>query len=144
MLKSSSPKRLWDHCIELEALIRSDTALAVYGLEGQVPETVMTGQTDDISNLCRYEWFQWMMYCQPKEVHPDNNMAMGRYNGPAIDVGNAITYKILLPNGNYVYRSTVRPWTPVEEANPVFLVDSEKYMSQVKEALGASCTVGYF
>ena len=26
----------------------------------------------------------------------------------------------------------------------MFLVDSENYMSQVKEALGASCTVGYF
>ena len=32
MLKSASPKRLWDHCIELEALILSNNALTIYGL----------------------------------------------------------------------------------------------------------------
>ena len=57
MLKSGYPKSLWDHCIELEALIRSHTALDIYGLEGQVPETVMSGQTGDISSLCEFEWF---------------------------------------------------------------------------------------
>ena len=58
MLSSGSPKLLWDHCIELQALIRSHTALDIYGLEGQVPETVMTGQRAAISILCEYEWFQ--------------------------------------------------------------------------------------
>ena len=57
MLKSASPKQLWDHCIELEALIRLNTALDIYSLEGQLTETVMTGQNDDIINLCEYEWF---------------------------------------------------------------------------------------
>ena len=55
MLKSGSPKPLWDHCIKLEAQIRSHTALDIYGLEGQVPETLMTGQTGYISNLCEFE-----------------------------------------------------------------------------------------
>jgi hypothetical protein len=39
MIKTGSPKRLWDHCIELEALVRSNTALEIYALEGQTPET---------------------------------------------------------------------------------------------------------
>ena len=71
-------------------------------------------------------------------------MAMRRYLGPSIEGSNAMTYKILSPDGNYVYRSTIRPWTPVEEANPVFLGDHEKNISQVQEALGAACTVGDF
>ena len=37
MLKSESPKQLWDHCIELNALIRSNTALDIYVIESQVP-----------------------------------------------------------------------------------------------------------
>ena len=37
MLKSKIPKRLWDHCIALKVLIRSDTALYIYGLEDHVP-----------------------------------------------------------------------------------------------------------
>ena len=65
ILKSASPKQLWDNCIELEALIRSNNVLDIYGIEGQVPETVLTGQTGDISNLCKYEWFQWVIYYQP-------------------------------------------------------------------------------
>ena len=57
MLKSGCPKPLWDHRIELEALICSHTALDVYGLQGQFPETVMSGQTGDISSVCEFEWF---------------------------------------------------------------------------------------
>ena len=110
MLKSASPKQLWDHCIELKALIRSNTALDIYGIESQVPETVMTGQTDDIRNICKYEWLQWVMYYQPKDGYPNDKMVMGRYLGPAIDVGNFTTYKIFLPDGNYICRLTVRPW----------------------------------
>ena len=55
MMSEGSPKRLWNHCIELEGLVRSHTSLDLYDLEGQVPETVMTGQTADISNLCEYK-----------------------------------------------------------------------------------------
>ena len=85
-----------------------------------------------------------MIYYQPKEGYPNDKMVMGRYLGPAIDVGNYMTYKIFFPDGNYVCCSTVSPWTPVEEVNHVLLVDRGKYMSQLQEALGAACTVGDF
>ena len=54
-------------------------------------DTVMIGQNSDISHLCEYEWFQWVIYYQPKEGYPDDKMAMERYLGPTIEVGNAIT-----------------------------------------------------
>ena len=99
MLKSGSPKPLWDHCIDLEALIRSHTDRELYGLEGQVPETVMSVQTGDISSLCEFEWFEWVMFFQPKETYPDENMFICRWLGPAIDVGTDMTYNILRPDG---------------------------------------------
>ena len=107
MLKVGSPKPLWDHCIKLEARIRSHTALNIYGLKGQVPETLMTGQTGDISNLCEFEWFQWVMFYQPMAGYPDDIMFISRWLGPAIDVGAAMTYKILHPNDRYVCRGTI-------------------------------------
>ena len=55
MLKTGTPKPLWDHCIELQALIRSHTALDIFGLQGQVPETVMMSKTVDMNNLCEFE-----------------------------------------------------------------------------------------
>ena len=54
---SGCPEPLGNHCIELEALILSHNALEIYGLEGKVPETVMSGQTGDISSLYEFEWF---------------------------------------------------------------------------------------
>ena len=38
---TESPKKLWDHCLELEALNRLNTALDIYLIGGEVPETVM-------------------------------------------------------------------------------------------------------
>ena len=72
MLKKGSPKRLWDHSIELADLVRSHTAHDVYMLEGEVPETMMTGQTADISNLCEYEWYEWVMFRDALASYPDD------------------------------------------------------------------------
>ena len=38
MIKTGTPKRLWDHCIELQAFIRSCTTNSIYMTNGQVPE----------------------------------------------------------------------------------------------------------
>jgi hypothetical protein len=48
MLRSGCPKRLWDDCIIREAYVRSHTSLDIYGLEGQVPESKVKGETEDI------------------------------------------------------------------------------------------------
>ena len=41
MIKSNSPKKLWDDCIELEMEIRSCPTNNVFGLKGEVARTVM-------------------------------------------------------------------------------------------------------
>jgi hypothetical protein len=57
MIKTGSPRVLWDHCIELEALIRSSTSNSVYMTNGEVPETIMTGSTANISHICEFGWY---------------------------------------------------------------------------------------
>ena len=144
MLRSGSPKKLWDHSLELEGAVRSHTCLDIYALDGQVPETVMMGQTADISHLCEYEWFDWVMYYEPVNGYPNDKVTIGRYLGPAIDVGTAMTMKILKPNGGYVCRSTVRPWTKEEEANPIHIANRTDFMTTVHDNLGPVCTVTDF
>ena len=56
MMRCLSPAKIWYHCIELEALIRSHTALDIYELKGQVTETLLSGQTTDISPFIEHEW----------------------------------------------------------------------------------------
>jgi hypothetical protein len=58
MLCSGCPKRLWDDCIIREAYVRSHTSLDIYGLEGQVPESNIKGETVDISTIAEYAWYE--------------------------------------------------------------------------------------
>jgi hypothetical protein len=56
LIKTGSPKTLWDHCLELEALVHSDTSNDIYMTNGQVPETIMKGTTADISHIAEFGW----------------------------------------------------------------------------------------
>jgi hypothetical protein len=62
MIKTGAPKCLWDHCIELEGLIRYHTANDIYATGGEVPETIMKGGTADISHICEFAWYDWVMF----------------------------------------------------------------------------------
>ena len=117
MIRSQAPKKFWDHCLELEAYVRSCIAHDHFDLNGEVPETVI-GQPADISNICEYEWYQWIKYIEPTAQFPDPKWRLGRYLGPATDVGSMLTSKILSSSGRDVPRSTIRPLTDEEMANP--------------------------
>jgi hypothetical protein len=51
ILRSGCPTRFWDDCIIREAYVRSHTSLDIFGLEGQVPESKIKGDTVDISTI---------------------------------------------------------------------------------------------
>ena len=54
MIKSNSPKKLWDDCLELEMEIRSCTANNVIELKSEVQRTVVKGETANITQLCEF------------------------------------------------------------------------------------------
>ena len=67
-------------------------------------------------------------------------MFIGRWLGPAIDVGNSMTYKILQPDGGYVCRSTLRSWTSNEEANPVRMAERVSFMKHPNSCIDHAAT----
>ena len=85
-----------------------------------------------------------MTLLQPKETYPDDKMFIGRWLGPAIDVGTAMTYKILRPDGGYVYRSTLRSWTSDKEANPIRMSDRVSFMKQLNSCIGHASKLSDF
>jgi hypothetical protein len=99
MIKTGSPRVLWDHCIVLEALIRSSTSNNIYMTNGKGPETIMTGSTTIISHICEFGWYDWVMFRDNVPTFPDVKLTLGQYLGPATDVGSALTTKILKSNG---------------------------------------------
>ena len=135
MTKSGSPKKLWDHCLELEGLIRSHTALDIYKLNGEVPETIMTGDTADISIIAEHAWYDWVKFYDPVgNTFPEDTTYLGRYLGPAIDVGPALTAKILKSNGEVVFRSTYRSLNAKEENDEVEI--RRAFDKEIEEKLG--------
>ena len=109
-----------------------------------VPATVIMGQMADISHICKYELFDWIMCYEPVNGYPNDKVTIERYLGPVIDVGSTMTMDILKQNGGFVYRSTVRLWTKEEEANPVYLANSVESTTSVYDNLGFACTVPNF
>ncbi len=77
MIKTSSPRVIWDHCIELEALIRSSTSNNKYMTNGKVPETIMTSSTTNISHICGFGWYDWVMF-RDNVTFPSVKLTLGR------------------------------------------------------------------
>ena len=113
MAKLSSPAKLWDHCLELEAYIRSHTALDKYKLQGQVPQTIVLGQTMDISPFIEHPFYAWVKFWDNLAKYPEPKEQLGRWLGPAIDIGPAMTAKILKSSRQVPYMSMYRAktWT---------------------------------
>ena len=138
MVWSGAPKCLWDHCLECEAYIRSHTAHDICSLNGQVPETLVSGETADISPFSLFKWYEWVMFCDTSVPFPDNQMVLGCDLGPAIDIGPAMTCKIIKENGHIVYRSTVRHLTPNEWKDADMMTWHCDFDQKVQQLLGES------
>ena len=103
MVRSGAPKHLWDHCLEREEYIRSHTANDIFSLNGQVPETVVSGETADISPFSPFKWYEWVMFRDTSVPFSNDQMVLGCDLGPTIDIGPTMTRKILKERGHLVY-----------------------------------------
>jgi hypothetical protein len=108
IVRTKSPGRLWDHAFELASVVRSHLVLDLYNLNGQVPETIMLGRTDDISFICSYAWYDWVYYNEQTAPFPEPKMTLWRYLGPTDPAGSVLTAKILTMNGDVIRRNTFR------------------------------------
>jgi hypothetical protein len=140
MVRAGAPKPFWVDAIELEAYVRSNTAHDIFILQGEVPETVMSGKTSDISQFCEFAFYDWIMFRDQPVAFPDDNPVLGRYLGPAIDVGPALTTKILKANGEFVYRSTYPALTDVEWANAAHVCRRIEFDLKILDKFGPETT----
>jgi hypothetical protein len=146
MIKTGAPKRLWGHCIELEGLIRSHTANDIYATGGEVPETIMKGRTADINQICEFVWYDWVMFRDTVNTitFPNKRLTLGRYLGPAIDIGLALTAKILKQNSQYVCRLTLCHLTPEETLCTVQIAVRLHFDNMIVEHIGPKSVPGDF
>ena len=136
MVKTGAPKRLWDYCLELKALQRSHTASSIFAAKGEVPETIVSGQTADISQLCEFAWYDWVKFRESTAPFPEDQEVLGRYLGPSMDCGPAMTAQILKQNGQVEFRSTYRPLTPSELVSELEIKARAAFDAAIESKLG--------
>ena len=144
MVKSILPQKLFDNCLELESYTRSNTAHGIYMLHGEVPETFMSGETYDIIQFCELEQYEWVKLLDTAVQFPGNNMVLGRYIGPIIDVGPEFTVKILNGNGEVVHRSTHLELNLEEIVSPTKQAARKEFDELTKVKLGPEATYDDF
>jgi hypothetical protein len=105
--------------------VRSHTAIYIFGLEGQVPESRAKGETIYISAIAEYGWYEWVKfrYTAAAASFPVSKIQLGRDLGAAIDISPAILRKILKENGQVLYRTYVRSLTLDEIHSPTEIAE---------------------
>ena len=63
------------------------------------------------------------MFCDESALFPDDALKLGNYLCPSIDIGPAVTAKVLTENGQVLHRSTYWSLTPEE------LLDNDRLVS---------------
>ena len=120
LIKSSTPKRLWDDCLELESYIRSNTVHSIYKLDGEVPD--VSGAMSNISQFCEFEWFEWLMFHDKIVPYPNDHFRRCRYLSLSIDINPTLMAKFIKENSQVLHWLTnqaltskpyiVHSWSP--------------------------------
>ena len=68
-------------------------------------------------------------------------MSLGRYLGPLLDIGPAMTAKILKRNGNTTHVSTYRALTDEEVASELEAQDRQAFTESISKRLGPEASM---
>ena len=102
---------------------------------------VTTREMADISNLCRFGFYQWVYYWDSKHGFPEQKKRIGRALGPTKYEGNAMAQYILQQNGHVVPRRTVKAIPPEHLRNLIMQNKMKEYDLRIKEKLGDSMSM---
>ena len=84
------------------------------------------------------------MFRDTAPTFPDDTHVLGRYLGPVIDIGPAMTVKILKSNGQFVFRSTLRHLIPDELTDPAHISLRRDFDVSISTRLGLVLTADDF
>ena len=83
-----------------------------------------------------HAWYDWVMYWDSVTEFPEPKEALGRWLGPSIDIGPAMTSKVLKKNGQYIHTSMVRGMTDDEMHNPKNIKLMKEFDKAIEKRLG--------
>jgi hypothetical protein len=87
----------------------------------------------DISTIAEYAWYEWVKFRDTASKFPVSKIQLGRDLGAVIDIGPAMTCKVLKQNGSVMYRSSVRPLTQDEIQYPTEHKEGQEFDIAIEE-----------
>ncbi len=108
MDRTGTPDYLWLACLKYCCMLLNHTATA--SLNWEVPLTVLTGSTPDISPFRRFFWYEPVYFAEDDTCFPSNSRERsGRWCGICPHVGHAMPYIVLTDDTKkFIYRSSLR------------------------------------
>jgi len=136
MAATNTPACLWDLCLVHTAFIRQHTVSSTRELQGEVPATMMTGDTGDISFLCELGWHELVWFSTPQSTTESmENKRLGRCCGPSLNHGDAMSAWILTDKGRFVHRTSVFPIKEEEWSSDGFKERVAEFQARLRERL---------
>ena len=140
MFDSDSPLVLWCYCVERRADIINATVRSNHLLQNQTPHTRLTAQPTDISCLCEFRWYDWVLYRQEGEAFPFNHQKLGRVLGPAKGAGTEMSQWVLTGTGEVTPFQSLRLLNNAEKNSPSMQDRQKAFMAFIKKKFGDSMT----
>lgn len=134
LMKSKNvPIVLWDYCWTYVCALRTLTCTDNIHLDGHTPFSKIHHYSPDISEFITFSFFDWVWYHDPRD--PDRSL-IGRWLGPAHDIGQGFAYHILTEKGTVKTRSSVAPITDTEMQAPDLKVQLEHFTQSMESVIG--------
>ena len=140
LFQSDSPMVFWCYCVERRADIINATVRSNYLLQGQTPYTKLTGQPTDISSICEFGWYEWVIYRVEGQKFPLQHQRLGRVLGIARHAGNMMSKWVLTASGEVMPIQTLRSLTPAENNNPTIKERKKAFDLFIRSKFGDSAS----
>ena len=111
-------------------------------LNGNTPTVATFGVQGDISNICRFGWYDWCYFREESNTSfPFQKIRLGRVLGPIQNEGNEMAQAVLLQNGIIVPRRTLRPLTVSELHSESEKTKRQQFDDDIRKKFGNSLTL---
>ena len=68
---------------------------SIFKLHGETAHTLTLHEKPDISNICQYEFYQWVYHCDHTALFPHNKEVLRRVLSPVHGEGNKMCQWVL-------------------------------------------------
>ena len=138
MKRAHSPMKLWCYCLERYEKINNKLAKDTFQLHGQTPEFLATGVASDISDVCEYDWYEWVYFRDRAASFPNNPERLGRCLGPAEHHGTAMSQWVMNNKGTVLPIQSLRVLTQSEMNSPSEKQKRADFDAGIKKKFGDS------